>query len=97
MLNTLGRRVLARVCARLAEEMGIAFRETRDGQRVEGVYRRALNLASGKYALIEKSREFTLVPWRPVLERSRDKPVSGMVRGQSISWTLGRDRGPTIT
>ena len=97
LLETLRRREFVRVGARLADEMGIAFRETRDGQRVEGVYRRALNLASGRYALIEKSREFTLVPWRPVLERSRDKPVSGIVRGQSISWTLGRDRGPTIT
>lgn len=97
LLNTLRRNELARVGARLADEMGIAFLEMRDGQRVEGVYRRALNLASGKYALIEKSREFTLVPWRPVLERNRDKPVSGIVRGQSISWTLSRDRGPTIT
>jgi len=36
------------------------------------------------------------VPWRPVLERSRDKQVSGVLRGQSISWTLTRQRGIEI-
>jgi len=87
---------LRRVGAELAAETGLAFHETQDGERVEGVYRRAFRLASGKYALIERSHEFTLVPWRPVLERSRDKQVSGVLRGQSISWTLTRQRGIEI-
>jgi len=30
-----------------------------------------------KYGVIEKSREFTLVPWRPVLERAIGKQVGG--------------------
>ena len=48
--------------------------------------------------MIEKSREFTLVPWRPVLERNLGKQVSGIMRGDSISWTLGRQRrGPGIS
>jgi Protein of unknown function (DUF3363) len=71
---------------------------SRSGPASEGVYRRSLNLACGRYAVIEKSREFTLVPWRPVLERNLGKQVSGIVRGETISWTLGRQRsGPSIS
>jgi len=55
-------------------------------------------MTSGRYALVEKSREFTLVPWRPVLERQIGKPVSGIMRGDGISWTFGRGRGgPSIS
>nr|WP_274609143.1 MULTISPECIES: DUF3363 domain-containing protein [unclassified Mesorhizobium] len=44
-----------------------------------------------------KSREFTLVPWRPVLERHIGKKVSGIVSGEGISWTIGRQRsGPSV-
>jgi hypothetical protein len=65
---------------------------------VDGVYRRAIDLASGKFAVIEKSREFTLAPWRPVLERHLDQQVSGVMRGDGISWTIGRQRsGPSVS
>ena len=93
LLAALRRRELGRVAAQLSGELGIAYAEPRPGERIEGVYRRRLDLASGRFALIEKSREFTLVPWRPVLERSFGKPVEGIVRGKGISWTLGRKRG----
>ena len=60
--------------------------------------RRPVDLVSGRYALIEKSREFTLVPWRPVLDPHIGKPVSGLMRGDGISWTIGRGRsGPSIS
>ena len=42
---------------------------------------------------VEKSREFTLVPWRPILERHVGKSVSGIMRGDEISWSFGRGRG----
>ena len=48
---------------------------------------------SGKYALVERSREFTLVPWRPVIEKELGKQVAGLIRGDGISWELGRQRG----
>jgi len=87
------RRELTRVASHLSDEFGLAYAEARPGERIEGTYRRRLALASGRYALIEKSREFTLVPWRPVLERNRDREVSGIVKGGSISWELGRNGG----
>lgn len=98
MLGMLHRRELTRVAGKLSGELGLTYAEVRSGERVEGVYRRSLDLASGRFAVIEKSREFTLVPWRPVLERSLGRQVSGIARGETISWTLGRQRsGPSIS
>jgi hypothetical protein len=98
MLALLRQRELARVGAQLSGELDLHYVEARPGTRIEGVYRRRLDLASGRFALIEKTLEFSLVPWRPVLERNLSKPVSGIMRGDTISWTLGRKRtGPSIS
>jgi len=97
LLALLRRRELARVGAQLSAELGLHYTEPYPGEGIEGIYRRRLDLASGRYALIEKSREFTLVPWRPALERNIGKAVSGIPRGDTISWTLGRQRsGPSV-
>ena len=72
--------------------------EATAGVRIEGRLSRMIEMTSGRYALIEKSREFTPVPWRPVLQRQIGKPVSGIMRGDGISWTFGRQRsGPSIS
>ncbi len=59
LLALLRRRELARVGAQLSAELGLPYAEPYSGERIEGIYRRRLDLASGPYALIEKSREFT--------------------------------------
>jgi len=97
MLGTLRRRELNQVAGQLAGELGLNYSEAQTGQPIEGIYRRPVDLVSGRFAVIEKAREFTLVPWRPVLERSLGKQVSGIVRGDSVSWTIGRQRaGPSV-
>jgi hypothetical protein len=96
-IEQLHRRELLRVGASLSREVGRPFGEAAAGERVEGVYRRRVDLVSGRFALIERAHDFTLVPWRPVLERHVGKPVSGLMRGESISWVIGRSRsGPLI-
>ncbi|ODU20416.1 MAG: conjugal transfer protein TraI [Sphingomonas sp. SCN 67-18] len=98
MLEDLERRELRRVAAEMERELGLPFAKAAAGDRVSGIYRRSVDLASGRFALIEKSKEFTLVPWRAALERHRGKPVSGILRGETVSWTLGRQRnGPSIS
>jgi hypothetical protein len=65
--------------------------------RVTGIVRSLVNCNSGWCAVVENSREYTLVPWRPVLERQLGRERSGIVRSSgSISWTFGRERGPEI-
>ncbi|WP_096701067.1 relaxase/mobilization nuclease RlxS [Magnetospirillum sp. 15-1] len=98
LLDILRWRELARVAGQLSGELGLGYAETGQGDRVEGIYRRAVDLASGKFAIIETSRDFTLVPWRPVLEHHLGKQVSGIMRGDGISWTIGRQRsGPSVS
>jgi Protein of unknown function (DUF3363) len=93
LLDVLKRRELQRVAGQLSDEIGLPYFEAGRSTRVEGIYRRSVELASGRYALIERSREFTLVPWRPMLERHIDRYISGIDRGDTIDWTIGRGRG----
>ncbi len=98
MIAALQRRELLRVAGQLADEVKMPFREAAEGARIEGVYRRSVDLVSGRFALIERARDFTLVPWRPVLERQVGKSVSGLMRGDGIRWSIGRGRsGPSIS
>ena len=52
-----------------------------------------IDLASGRFAVIEKSREFTLVPWRPALEDHLGREVRGVATAHGIDWSIGRKRG----
>jgi type IV secretory pathway VirD2 relaxase len=98
LLAALQRRELLRVGARLSEERGLPFTEAKTGDAVQGRLVRAVEMTSGRHALIERSRDFTLVPWRDVLERRVGKSVAGIVRESGISWTIGRQRsGPSIS
>jgi type IV secretory pathway VirD2 relaxase len=98
LIDQLRRRDLLRVAGQLSSELGLRFAESGPGEQIEGVYRRRVDLVSGRFALIEKSREFTLVPWRPVIERHVGTSVAGIMRDGGISWTIGRSRGgPTIS
>ncbi|MEQ1754303.1 MAG: relaxase/mobilization nuclease RlxS [Micropepsaceae bacterium] len=97
MLAILRQRELTRVAAQISAELGLPYAEFGDAKRIEGTYRRRLDLVSGRFAVIERARDFTLVPWRPVLERSLGKMVSGVIRSDAISWSIGRRKsGPTV-
>jgi hypothetical protein len=96
MIGELRQRELRLVAGQLSKELGLDYAEHRGGA-IEGVYRRAVQVGSAKFAVIEKSREFTLVPWRPMLEKQIGRNVSGIDRAGTISWTFGRQRaGPEI-
>lgn len=96
-LETLQARELQRVARQLSRELGLGYAEAAPGDPIEGIYRRSVQVGSARMALIEKSREFTLVPWRPLLKRRIGREVSGIMRGRDVSWTFGRHRsGPQI-
>jgi type IV secretory pathway VirD2 relaxase len=97
ILTVLEQRELRQVGSQLAAQLGKTFVDPIPGIRVDGVYRQAVDLVSGRFALIEKSLEFTLVPWRPVLERHIGRAVSGIPHGDDFDWTIGRGRsGPSL-
>jgi type IV secretory pathway VirD2 relaxase len=97
-IEVLRERELRGAAAGLADRFGKPFEPTRMGERIEGVIARRVDLESGSYAMVERSRDFTLVPWRDVLERNIGKAASGIMRTDGISWQFGRGRsGPTIS
>ena len=93
LLRELRRREVTSVAKQLTQELGKPFSELVDGKRMAGTYIRPIRLASGKFALIENSREFTLVPWRPTVERHRGKNLSAVMRGSSVSFDFTKKRG----
>ena len=81
----------------LSDEFGKPYMSAPQSGRISGVYRKAVQRPSGKYAVIEKSKEFTLVPWRETMDRNLGKSISGVMKGQTISWTLTKARGQSIS
>ncbi|WP_206240166.1 DUF3363 domain-containing protein [Novosphingobium terrae] len=98
MIQALERRDLLRAARQLATELDLPFEEAKQGGRIEGIYRRPVDLVSGRFALIERAHDFTLVPWKPMLERKAGQAVSGLMRGDEVNWSVGRGRGgPSIS
>ncbi|MGJ7484464.1 DUF3363 domain-containing protein [Variovorax sp. LT2P21] len=93
LLATLRDRELATVGKALQEQTGQTYRPVPDGGQASGVYRRSLQLASGRFAMLDDGLGFNLVPWRPVIEQRLGQQVSAVVRGQSVTWQFGRRRG----
>jgi type IV secretory pathway VirD2 relaxase len=93
MLEQLRRRDLRQASQILSSELGLANTQLGEGDRIDGTFSRSVNLASGKYAVIQKSKEFTLVPWRPELEQFRGKLLSGTTSSQGINWDWNAKRG----
>jgi type IV secretory pathway VirD2 relaxase len=97
LIETLTSRELAAATAAIAERTGLAPRPSAAGEHVSGVYRERVNLASGRFAMIDEGLGFQLVPWRPALERHLGQRITGtMSPGGSVDWTLGRGRGVGI-
>jgi hypothetical protein len=93
LIATLRDREVARAGEELAAEKALPFRMATDGETVTGAFTGTTQLSSGKFAIIEKSHEFTLVPWRPVIDRQLGREVMGVVQNGSVSWQVGRQRG----
>ena len=90
VLEQLQRREIEAASARLSREVGLPFSATSGTASVSGTYRRNVDLVSGRFALIERAHDFTLLPWRPALERARGEAIVAELRGGRLSWSLGR-------
>ena len=94
MLDTLRKRELDSVGAKITGETGLAYRPAAAGEKIAGVVRQRLALTSGRFAMIDDGLGFRLVPWASTLEQQLGRQVSGVVRaGGGIDWALGRQRG----
>ena len=93
MLEQLRQRDLRQASQILSQELSLSYSKLVDGEKISGTFNRSVDLASGKYAVIQKSKEFTLVSWRPELEQYRGKPISGTADSQGINWDWNAKRG----
>ena len=97
LLSTLRSRELAEACDAIAARTGLPHRPSAKGDAVSGTYRERVQLASGRFAMIDDGLGFELVPWRPQLDRHLGKHVTGTAKaGGGIDWTLGRSRGISV-
>ncbi|AYW40788.1 DUF3363 domain-containing protein [Pseudomonas aeruginosa] len=96
LLGTLRNRELAQAAKGIAADTGLEHRPVADGQRVAGIYRRSVMLASGRYAMLDDGMGFSLVPWKPVIEQRLGQQIAATVRGAGVSWEIGRQKGPAI-
>lgn len=92
-LRSLARGAIEEAAGRLARALGKEYAPAALGSRIEGVYRRPIDLPAGRFAIVERAKEFTLVPWREVLEQRRGMEISGIVRQAGITWSFGKNRG----
>ena len=93
LLAALRSRELTQAAKEIAAATGLEHQPLADGQRVAGIYRRSVMLASGRYAMLNDGLGFSLVPWKPVIEQQLGKQVTATVRGGGVSWEIGRRPG----
>lgn len=99
LLDTLRRRELNAAGAGIASRTGLTYRPTNPGDKVSGICRQRIALASGRFAMIESlggdgGLGFRLVPWSNDLDRQIGRKIAGVAReGGGIGWSLGRKRG----
>jgi type IV secretory pathway VirD2 relaxase len=93
LIGILARQEVERVGRQLAAERGLTFQPIHEGQTVRGKLLGSAQLASGRFAMIDDGLGFSLVPWRPVIDKEIGRQVMGVMRGGDISWQLGRAVG----
>ncbi|MCQ9157164.1 relaxase/mobilization nuclease and DUF3363 domain-containing protein [Acidomonas methanolica] len=94
--------LLAALEAREVERVGQAMAAKREKlwrpldrfETIQGTLKGPVDLASGRFAVLESGHEFSLVPWRPEIGKQRQKEMTiSMDEHGGISWELGRGRG----
>lgn len=96
LIGTLRQRELASIGARLSAEIGRSYRPVTEGDPVNGVYARRVDLASGRFAMLDDGLGFQLVTWKPALDARLGDKISGVMLPGGVEWSLGRKRSPSI-
>jgi len=84
MLRELRRREMSHVARRLQKELGLTYQPAPTGERPSGRFRSSIKLASGRFAIVQKGGEFSLVPWQQAM-RLRKSAGLGIEDRERIS------------
>lgn len=96
LVETLRQRELTETARRLSQETGNAHLPAEPGATVAGTYLRRLDLASGRFAMIDNGLGFQLVPWSPSMERDVGRQMSGIAGPGGVDWSIGRKRSLSL-
>jgi type IV secretory pathway VirD2 relaxase len=96
LLRTLRETEIKTTAASIAAKTGLIHRPVVDGQRVTGIYSRSLQLASGRFAMLDDGAQFSLVPWKPVIEVRLGQKMTALLQGNNVTWEFGRMRGLSV-
>lgn len=97
VIERLRRGELTGVAANLQAKTGLTYSEAKPGDEIVGVYRRRLDLVSGRFAMIDDGLGFQLVPWTRGLEPRLEQEVRGaLTPSGTIAWSLGKSRGISL-
>lgn len=97
LIGKLRDRDLARAAGNITATTGAQRAALGEGDLVSGVYRRRLDLVSGRFAMIDDGPGFQLVPWTRALDQRLGQEVRGTVTpGGGVDWALGRKRGISL-
>jgi len=92
LLDTLRRREIQATVGRIAESSGLPYHPAEEGDQVTGTFRHRIDLASGRFAMIDDGLGFSLVPWSQSLDRHVGRHVSGIARKRSVDGVLEEGR-----
>lgn len=93
LLATLRGREIDAAARTITTETGLIHQPVADGSRVTGTYRRNVQLASGRFAILDTGMGFSLVPWKPIIEQRLGQTMTATIRDNGVSWEFGRHRG----
>lgn len=97
LIATLERQEVTRVGKEMAAARGLTFTPVQPGDHVGGTLLGSANLASGRFAMLDDSLGFQLVPWQPMLDKRIGQHITGLVQDSGgIDWSFGRKRGHGI-
>lgn len=97
LLETLRQGELAEAASKLSQQTGLERQSSGPGEYVTGIYRQRVDLASGRFAMIDNGLGFQLVPWQPALERKLGQAVAGAMNQRGgVDWGFARSRSISI-
>ena len=84
-------REFERIGADVAKRLGVPHTPIATGRPIRGRVTETFEAPSGRVAIVQRSGDFTLVPWSRRLDPRRGREIVGTVTAQGL--VLGRGRG----
>ena len=90
LVATLEREEAERRGREMARRRGRTFVPLRAGAAVAGMLHGPVDLAGGRWAMIDDGVSFSIVPWQAPLGRCTGRYISGIARSDGVDWSFGR-------